>query len=284
MRDRRNPMIGLSFSVRTVRVIARNTVREAVRQRVLLFISLLALALVLGAQWLREFNFGASEVRFITDFGFGAMAFFGAALSIVATSQLFFSELDHRTVLTLLAKPVGRAEFLVGKYFGVAVITGLFCATLTMALTAVLLLRDSTLFHRTVPALPSSDSVIVFALWIAGFAQWLKLLVLSIFTLLVASFARSQLLATGVGFVLLVCGHLQFILQNTADRGGGGVTRVAAFLVSRLVPDFQLFDLSELADDAAGQWMQLVRLTSYAMIYVLAGAVVAVAVFRRREL
>jgi len=79
-RGQRDAMIGLSFSVCSVGVIARNTVREAVRQRVLLFISLLALSLVLGAQWLREFNFGASELRFIVDFGFGAMAFFGATL------------------------------------------------------------------------------------------------------------------------------------------------------------------------------------------------------------
>ena len=80
-------MIPVSFSVRCVRVIARNTVREAVRQRILLFISLLAFAFVVGAQWLGEFNFGGSELRFITDLGFGTLAFFGAALSIVATAS-----------------------------------------------------------------------------------------------------------------------------------------------------------------------------------------------------
>src|SRR5688500_5742639 len=117
-----------SFSVRRVRLIAGNTMREAVRQRLFAFVGLLAVALVVGAQWLRELNFGSPELKFIADFGFGAMAFFGSVLTIIAMAQLFFSEIEHRTVLTLLAKPVRRSEFVIGKYSGVVVLAGLFCA------------------------------------------------------------------------------------------------------------------------------------------------------------
>src|SRR5690348_18513051 len=100
----------LSCLVR-VQVVARNTIREAMRQRLFQFFGLLAVLLVLGAQALRGLNFGTSELKFIADFGFGSIAFFGSVIAIVTTSQLFFSEIESRTVLTLLARPIWRGEF-----------------------------------------------------------------------------------------------------------------------------------------------------------------------------
>ena len=47
-----------------------------------------ALALVLGARWFRDFNFGAPELKFLADCGQGAMAFFGAAITITATARV----------------------------------------------------------------------------------------------------------------------------------------------------------------------------------------------------
>src|SRR6185369_13242341 len=129
-------------------LIAQNTLREAARQRLLLFLLFLALALVLGARWFRDFNFGAPELKFLADCGFGAMAFFGSALVIAATAQLFFSEIENRTVLTLLAKPVWRAEFVLGKFFGVIVVVGVFCALLTGLLAAVLWSREAALMRE----------------------------------------------------------------------------------------------------------------------------------------
>ena len=99
-------MKGAAFSVLRLGLVAQNTLREAVRQRLLHLFVGLALALVLGARGLRDFNFGAPELKFIADCGFGAMTLFGSALTIAATAQLFFSEIENRTALTLLAKPV----------------------------------------------------------------------------------------------------------------------------------------------------------------------------------
>src|SRR4051812_36863443 len=138
-------MIAVPFSARRTFLIARNTLQEAVRQKLLHFLLLLALALVLGARWFRDFNFGAPELKFLADCGFGAMAFFGSALVIAATAQLFFSEIENRTVLTLLAKPVWRAEFVLGKLVGIAAVTAVFCALLTALLAAGLGWRERQL-------------------------------------------------------------------------------------------------------------------------------------------
>ncbi len=103
---------------------------------------------MLGARTLRDFHFGSSELKFIADLGGGALACFGAVLTVVTTAQLFFSEIERRTVLTLLAKPVWRMEFVLGKFAGVALMTGAFCLLLTGLLAVVLWFRESALMRE----------------------------------------------------------------------------------------------------------------------------------------
>src|SRR5262249_35859574 len=151
----------------------------------------LALALVVGARWLRDFNFGAPELKFLADCGFGAMAFFGAALTLTATAQLFFSEIENRTALTLLAKPVWRTEFIAGKFLGVAAVAAVFCAVLSGLLAAVIAWRAAELAKEFPDAFAQGTGVSYAMIALTGGLQWLKLLVLAGFTLLVASFAQT---------------------------------------------------------------------------------------------
>ncbi|MEY4488144.1 MAG: hypothetical protein RIQ79_652, partial [Verrucomicrobiota bacterium] len=130
--------VSVPFSFSRLALIASNTFLEAVRQRLFNFLLLLAVGLVASAQFFRDFNFGSSELKFIADFGFGALVFFGSALTITTTAQLFFSEIENRTALTLLAKPIWRAEFVFGKFVGVFAVIGVFCA-LTIGLMMALL-------------------------------------------------------------------------------------------------------------------------------------------------
>jgi ABC-type transport system involved in multi-copper enzyme maturation permease subunit len=133
------------FSFNRLGIIAGNTFLEAVRQKLFLFLLLLAAGLVASALFFREFNFGSSELKFIADFGFGALIFFGSALTITTTAQLFFSEIENRTALTLLAKPLWRAEFVFGKFLGVFAVIGVFCALTIGLMLALLYHRESEL-------------------------------------------------------------------------------------------------------------------------------------------
>ena len=71
MTDRKHT--GLTASFRRVRLIARHTLGEALRLRLTLLLALIGGALVIGALGLREFNFGSAELKFIGDFGLGAL-------------------------------------------------------------------------------------------------------------------------------------------------------------------------------------------------------------------
>jgi len=278
-------MTSVPFSVRRTLLIAQNTWREATRQRLFNFLLFLALALVLGARWFRDFNFGAPELKFLFDCGLGAMAFFGAALVVTATAQLFFSEIENRTALTLLAKPVWRAEFVLGKFLGAALVAAVFCALLTTLLVAVLWWREGELMRDFPDNFPKGRTVSYQLVALAGLMQWAKLTVLAAFTLLVASFAQTQLFTVVTGFLILVICHLQYLAQDAYSRDGTLLGRSVSGGIAAVFPNFQLFGIADSLNAAdAPPLVHVVRVALYGVGYIAAACGLAVFSFRRREI
>lgn len=277
-------MASVPFSPSRTLLIAQNTLLEAARQKLVGFLLFLALALVLGARWFRDFNFGAPELKFLADCGFGAMTFFGSALTIAATAQLFFSEIENRTALTLLAKPVWRTEFVVGKFLGVAALIAVFCAALTALLAAVLWWREGQLMQEFPEAFGGGRAISYQLVLLAGGLQWLKLAVLAAFSLLVASFAQTQLFTVVTGFFILVICHLQYLAQDAYARAGSTIGQTLSGLIAAVFPNFQVFTIAETLNAAAAPpWAHVVRIGLYGLGYIAAACALAVFSFRKRE-
>ena len=270
-------MRAVPFSPTRVTLIAAVTLREALRQKLVAVLVLVAVGLVAGVQVLRDFNFGASELKFIADFGDGAIAGFGAALTIALTAQLFFSEIENRTALTLLAKPVWRTEFLLGKFLGVVAVAAAFCALLTVTLSLVLWERSASLAGDGASSEVTVDYV---GLWVVAWLQGLKLALLAAGTLLAATFAQTQLYAVMVGCAGFVICHLQAFAHSAYERNGATLMGIPATLIHWMFPDFQLFAL---ADGGQWSWLGVGRLTVYAAGYVMVALGLAVHLFRSRE-
>lgn len=280
------PAVGgrsVAFSADRVWLIASLTLREALRQRLFVALVLVALGFVVGAQWLRALNFGSSELKFIADLGFGTMALFGGTLTIVAAVQLFFREIEHRTGLTLLAKPLWRTELVLGKFVAVAVIAAVFCVLMTAATAAVVWSREAALQQEWSDGVVPIPVAPVSAFLGAALMQWLKLVVLAALALLVTSFAQSQLFALSVGFLVWAICELQYIAQEAAAHGGSAVSRTMAAIIAALFPNFQAFDLT--SDITAGpDGGRLLRVALYSAGYVAIACALAAFSFRRREI
>ena len=96
--------------------------------RALLWCTLLiSLSILLTSNLFQQFDFGSSELKFVLDFGFGAVQLFGIILCVVITSQIFFNEIDQRTAISILSRDIARWEFLAGKLIGVAALLLVFC-------------------------------------------------------------------------------------------------------------------------------------------------------------
>ena len=208
-----------------------------------------------------------------------------AAVSITATAQLFFGEIENRTALTLLAKPVWRAEFVLGKFVGAALVVGVFCALLTTLLIAVLYWREGELL-REYPETFTNGRVVSYRLVaLAGVLQWTKLAVLAAFTLLVASFAQTQLFTVVTGFFVLVICHLQYLAQDAYARGGTLIGRAASAVIAAMFPNFQLFGLADSLNAAdTPPLAHVARVALYGLGYVVAACGLAVFSFRKREI
>src|SRR5689334_11631847 len=97
--------------------IAKNTFREAIRDRVLYNLVLFVLLIVASAILLGDLTDG-QEARTIVNIGLNAMLLFGAFIAIFVGVSLVSKEIEKRTVYGLFAKPVRRSEFIIGKYLG----------------------------------------------------------------------------------------------------------------------------------------------------------------------
>jgi hypothetical protein len=151
------------------------TFLEAVRQRFFAFLLVLGAAMALSSVSFRVLDFGHGELKFIADFGFGGMFLFGSVLAVVMTAQLFFSEMDNKTALTLLAKPSAGASSCSGSSPEPGPVLGVFVAVLSGLLGVVLWAREQELLLLAeqlgkVPATFSAGGLAQFAL-----LQWLRL-------------------------------------------------------------------------------------------------------------
>jgi hypothetical protein len=278
-------MNSVTLSLARMNLIAGYTFREAVRQRILPLMILVAAAMTGGALLFRDFHFGSSELKFVMDVGFGALTFFGAILSIVATAQLFFSEIERRTVLAVLAKPVWRAEFILGKLGGVLLLLLVYCMLVTTVLVGLLWWCDTALRKADPgPFEPGRAVAYVGVVW-CGLVQWLKLSVLAAMTLMVASYARSSLFAILAGFCALVICQLQSLARDCYEMMDSSLTRGGLELLGLVFPNFQLFDVTDRV--AAGGTLSvgvIVGIAVYALAYLSVYGGLAVYCFRNREL
>lgn len=267
-----------------IRLIAGNTLREAVRQRVFGLLLLVTMAFALGALALRELNFGASELKFTADLGFGALSLFGSLLAIAGTVQTVFAEIEHRTLHLILVRPVSRLEYVAGKLAGIQLMTGVFCLLILLVLGLVLWTRASALMPAMAESGVGGGVFSVVGLVLAVAAQWLKCGVMAAAMLLLCGMARSRLYAIGTGVILLIIFHAQPVLAGIAQCDAGSHFKWMAQAVAWLCPDFQRFDQTAAVFSPQGPGIgEGVGLMAYACVFIAGYVLLAAFSIRGRE-
>jgi hypothetical protein len=115
--------------------IAANTFTESVRQPVYAGIIGVAMALILVSPYITMFTLQQST-KLITDMGLATVLLAGLLLAAFTASSVISQEIENRTVLTVISKPAGRAEFILGKFLGV--VAGLVVAIYLLSVTLIL--------------------------------------------------------------------------------------------------------------------------------------------------
>ena len=109
----------MGISILRIWAIAANSFREVIRDRILYFIGFFALLMAFAWRLLPEIAVGTHEKIFL-DLGLAAIGLLGVIVAVFVGTGLINKEIDKRTILVLIPKPLSRAEFILGKHLGLS--------------------------------------------------------------------------------------------------------------------------------------------------------------------
>ncbi|HKV25094.1 MAG TPA: ABC transporter permease [Candidatus Acidoferrum sp.] len=251
--------------------VAVNTFREAVRDRVLYNLVFFALLMMAAAIFVGQISIGIEELV-IKSLGLSAISIIGLLIAIFIGVGLVYKEMDKRTLYALLAKPVRRWEFLLGKFGGLVLTLAVNLAAMAAGLFVALLYVK----HH----MEGSDAVLVVAVYFI----LLKLMLVVALALLFSCFS-TPLLAILYTSALYVAGLFVVDMRtfHFATESPAAVWLLKT--LSYLLPNFENFDVMGAATHGRGiPGTLILQNTEYAVLYCAIVLLVSAAVFSRRNL
>jgi ABC-type transport system involved in multi-copper enzyme maturation permease subunit len=257
-------------TLRRVVTIARNAFREAVRDRVLYNLVIFVLLLTGGAIFLGEIS-AEQEAKIIVDLGLGAILLFGTFIAIFVGTGLVYKEIERRTLYAILAKPVGRGEFLVGKYLGLCLTLAVNVAVMGLGVSLALL------YVRR------GYDPLVLHVWPAIALIYVELLIIVAVALLFSAFSSPALSAL-LTFAVFVIGHFSADMRTLAAATGTKAARVFFGVLFYLLPNLSHY--TQITDAGHGLMPAPAAFTAavaYAVIYITVLLAAATFIFNRRN-
>lgn len=249
-------------------VIASNVVREVLRDRVL-YLALLFAMVILGAALLLPEVSAGSEGKILLDLGMALIGLFGLVVAVFVGTGLLNKEIEKRTVLVLMAKPMSRTEFIVGKHLGSSAVLAILVALMTAVFFVVLSWQQLDY---------PWGSLAVAAVYL--------LLELSLITAVAILFGvfTSSLIATLLTFAVYFMGHFSqnlVILSRTVEAPGLQRLMQGLYLI---FPDLTRLDLKNTAVYGSLPSASTLLLNAgYGLTYTILLLTLATLIFSRRQ-
>jgi ABC-type transport system involved in multi-copper enzyme maturation permease subunit len=251
-----------------VPAIAKNAFREAVRDRILYNLIVFVLLITVSAIFLGELTAG-QEARVIVNLGLSATLIFGSFISIFVGVSLVWKEIEKRTVYAVLSKPVGRGQFILGKYLGL-------CATLAANLAVMAL-------GVTLALVYVGGTRLVGGLWATVFLIYMELTILTGVAILFSSFSTPALSAL-LTFFVFVIGHFSASLLEVAESVGALSTVWVFRAIYYILPNLSHFSFAtEAANGYIPPAIMIGSAIFYAVVYDAILIAAAILIFNRRN-
>ena len=257
--------------MKRVGVVALNTFREAVRDRVLYNLVFFALVMIAASILVGQISIGIEQMV-IVSLGLSAISVIGLLIAVFIGVGLVSKEMDKRTLYALLAKPVRRWEFLLGKFGGLV----LTLAVNTMAMAVGLFLALGVMKQGEDLAAASVVIAVYFILLKLALVVALALLFSCYTTPLIAILCTAGLYIAGL-----------FVKEMRAFQSETVSAAMRAFLrgLSYVLPNFENFDVMAAATHGRAIPRALIaQNTVYAALYCALVLAAATAIFSRRNL
>jgi ABC-type transport system involved in multi-copper enzyme maturation permease subunit len=300
------------FSPSRVSIIAASTVTQLVRMKVFLFLAPVALLFVALNFFELPIYQGPDtlvpeqQLRTHKNLCLGTMMFFTSLFAIVSVALIIPSDVEDRTLYTILCKPVPRLDYLAGKLLGVILV--LLMAMLVMDFLLVVTLHHrttsiSTDFGRYLSDLGFQEAEVARGqaelakhgpTWVLQYgvmAHFFKACILAAVALLISTFSTSTLFTIAAGVMVWIIGAFQSIardglfVDSFAGETPSLADKILSTIISLIFPDFQLFesiaDASVRAQEILGD--DILKLGGLTLIYLAIYTVLSWFVFADKE-
>lgn len=289
--------------------LGRNTLTEALRQRVLNVLLIFGLVVVGSSNFVSSLLID-EQIKMVKDFCCGAIGLIGFFIAILSTAQLIPQELQNRTIYTILAKPVRRIEFLLGKFLGVVMLLVISVALMSIVFALALGWQESKGISSTEanyaqqsptwnksPELVSQyqhdvqvieqnarDPQLVAAILLI----FAKLVMTAGMALLISTFATSSIFTIITTLMIYLIGHMETTARAVWLIHGADTPwwqSATLGLISTMIPDLNAFTIVD--EILAGNhipWSHTFDLLGYAGVYVVVILALSEVSFRYREL
>lgn len=248
-------------------VVAGNTFRETIRDKILYNLVFFAILLIGASVLLGTLTIG-EQSRIVNDLGLAAINLVAVIIAIFVGIGLVTKEIERRTIYTILARPITRVQFILGKYLGLGFIVAANIAIMFTMFLATIWISGNAIYGALFQAV---GLILVETLLVMAIAMFFS------------TFSTSTLSAT-MTLGLYVIGHLTSDLKSIAEKSESPLTEAVLTVVYYVCPNLELLNIKGQA--ATGVQVSLAYqslATVYGLLYaglLLAGAC---AVFQRRD-
>lgn len=257
----------------TAWVIARTTIGEALRRKILNAFLMVGIGMIVLTFAFSTFS-PREELTLIKGMGLGIISLAGIFISVILAINLIPTEIEKRTIYTILSKPVRRHEFLLGKYFGAIGTVLINIALMSIAFVIAVIIKN--------PA-QTADALTLFK----GVAMiYLQLLLLCSLAIFFSTFL-SPLVNFFLTLSLFIIGNLSSFTQDLAKVNHNPIIKGFFTAVHYLVPNFGNFNIQNplINPDVTikNEALFLTQNFIYALVYAAVLMILAILVFDRRE-
>ncbi len=250
--------------------IALHTFKESVRDKVLYNLIVFALLLIGAAILFGSISVGIEQI-ILVNLGLSSISIFGLLMAIFVGIGLVWKEIDRRTIYNILSKPVSRAEFILGKYFGLLLTLIINTGIMTAGFYFALFFQKRSLDHSDLAPLGAIYFILL-------------RLALVVAVALLFSCISTPVLSAVFTFFLYIIGHFLSDIRWFGQQSGSVLLGKTASLLYYLLPNFGNFEVISRA--AHGEMVPEYLMTAnslYALLYSTILVSAAILIFEERE-
>lgn len=282
--------VTVTYATRTG-VIARGTTKEAIRQPLYLLLLFIGGMLLLVNTFLPFFSLG-EDIKMLKDCGLATILICGLLLAIWTASTTIANEIEGKTAMTLLSKPITRRQFVIGKFLGIVQAVQFLVIPLMLLFCFLIFYKvgyDAKESGKEIPSwiengIPNKERLVEVLQVLPGFL--LMFLEISVLTAVsVAISTRAPMIVNMVTcLAVFVVGHLTPIMVQA------GVLKIEIVdfmgrLIATVLPNLEYFNMS--AAVATGQLIPpsyLLTAFAYSVVYGGAAILLSFILFEDRDL